>query len=228
MTKQTMHSNNNRLINKITTTRRRIKSKILRQHKKCFYSHFTTLSLLLFSNINMQKSILAASVLALASGTVVIPKSHTKSSMSKAQAKVRHAEFHARDKNTAKNVAAVLEQDGVSLKNHNEKYKYFEMSMGEADCQQTVATVEGNTMFRCIDMLWDYSEENGYPTPPVTESEGMYYPSNGGFPINVWFHGHGCNEDNMGGTWRMNKQDMGFPATYKPGKRKRTGWSLNN
>lgn len=173
----------------------------------------------------MQKVVIAGALAVLTSGAAVPLKARAEEKHFAKRGGVRAKELAVREawsKDNAKTgmtVEAKLETEGESLKKlleHQSGKKYFEMTYGQFGCETTGGDewyVEGYEMHSCKDYLWRYDEDGD-----LAHAESRMYvaPWNGGWPIGMWFKGHGCKTEPES-TWRMDKQDDYFPTGYKPG-----------
>jgi hypothetical protein len=163
------------------------------------------------------KFVVASSLAVLASGaSLPVPSFRNIATKARAQVRAERDSIRSAKGKDASSVSieALLEKEGISLSavNKDSSMKYFEVTMGQSDCDSTVGEVMGIAMDRCADGIFNPDgEDRGEP-----ESEIIYAPKNGGFPIMVFFEGHGCEKDNAYHTFRLNKQDFGFYPTYKP------------
>ena len=90
------------------------------------------------------------------------------------------------------------------------------MTYGQYGCR-TDARYEweilGYEMGSCKDYLYRYDRDGD-----MAHAESLVYvmPNNGGFPIGMWFTGHGCKGEPQD-SWRMDKTEEYFPKGYKTG-----------
>jgi len=167
----------------------------------------------------MKNFILASSLAALAASEKTIPavkslpitqKAKTFRELVTAERKSNRAAAKA-DTKVAKmaveTAQKVAKDEGVVFTESHMPY-FFEIVQGVADCSTTVARVEGWEAGRCMDYVID---DNGMG---ITESEMVVKPNNYGFPIVLFFEGHGCREENLVDHYRLRKTEFGFPREY--------------
>mmetsp|Transcript_19594 Transcript_19594/g.32980 ORF Transcript_19594/g.32980 Transcript_19594/m.32980 type:complete len:315 (-) Transcript_19594:245-1189(-) len=170
----------------------------------------------------MKNFILASSLAALAASEKTIPavkslpitqKAKTFRELVTAERKSNRAAAKA-DTKVAKmaveTAQKVAKDEGVVFTESHMPY-FFEIVQGVADCSTTVARVEGWEAGRCMDYVID---DNGMG---ITESEMVVKPNNYGFPIVLFFEGHGCREENLVDHYRLRKTEFGFPREYTTG-----------
>jgi hypothetical protein len=168
----------------------------------------------------MKSAVLVSSMAILASAGTAFPKTKDMSEIRKSL-KTERAKFKVAAKvNGAKAGAmaaeSLLKEEGISVldvKSMDHDEIFFEMRKGLSDCDTTVKMVDGFEVNRCINGIWD---DAGFGRP---ESEVFIKPKNGGFPIALWFDGHGCNEDRLYGWMRVPKTWLGYAPDYETGNR---------
>lgn len=110
---------------------------------------------------------------------------------------------------------SLQKEEGISvadIKSMDHKEVFFEIRKGLSDCS-AIGEAIGFEVNRCSNgVRFEYGDGVGFP-----QSEMLIKPNNGGFPIMVWFNGHGCDVDRIEGFHRLPKVEYGFSPTYSAG-----------